>query len=289
MLLLPKFEYFEPATIGEACSLLAQYKGEAKALAGGTDLLVKMKTGVIKPRCLVNLKNIADLEYIEDNAGNGLSIGALTSIHNLIMSPFIGNKFGILSQAIRLMGTAQTRSMATVGGNLCNASPAAATATPLVALGAEAKIAGPGGERTVPVEKFFTGPGKTVLETGEILTGVKIPNMQPYSGGRYLKLSLRKNELAVVSVAVLMNIRDNHCYKARIALGAVAPTVIRANRAEKILEGKIPSEDLITEASIAASEEARPISDIRSTAEYRIEIIKVLTKRAIKQVLESVR
>ena len=290
MFLLPKFNYFEPNTTAEACSLLAKYVGEAKALGGGTDLLVKMKTGVIKPRYIVNLKSIPDLGYIEDNDENGLGIGALTTIRELMMAPFIDNRFGILSQAIRQMGTAQTRSMATIGGNLCNASPAAATTTPLVALGAEAKIAGQGGERIVPLEQFFIGPGKTVLESDEILTGINVPNIRTHSGGKYIKLSLRKNELSVVSVAVLiiLDAQNNRCKEARIALGAVAPTVIRANRAENILEGEVLGDDLITEASIAASEEARPISDMRSTAEYRTEIVKVLTGRAIKQVLESV-
>lgn len=288
MLLLPKFDYFEPRTVAEACSLLGQYGEEARVLAGGTDLLVKMKTKVIEPRFIVNLKSIPNLSYINYSNKKGLRVGALTTIHDLAMASVIEKRFGILGEAIRLMGTAQTRSMATIGGNLCNASPAAATATPLVALGAEARIASPNGERVVLLEQFFTGPGKTVLESDEILTEISVPNLRPYSGWSYLKLSLRRKELAVVSVAVVITLdaRSGRCRQARIVLGAVAPTVIRVQRGEVVLEGKVVGDDLIEEACLAALEEARPISDVRSTAEYRREMVRVLTRRAAKQALE---
>ena len=291
MLLLPKFDYFEPETVAEACSLLGQYRDEVKALAGGTDLLVKMKLKVIRPRFIANLKRIPGLRYIENSNEKGLKIGALTTIRDMATALVTDKRFGVLAEAVRSMGTAQTWNLATIGGNLCNASPAAATAAPLVALGAEATITGTRGERSVLVEQFFTGPGETCLRSDEILTEISLPHPQPHSGGAYLKLSLRRRELAVVAVAVMITLdaQDDRCKQARVVLSAAAPTVMRAHDAEAVLEGKIVGNDSIEEASLAAAEEARPISDSRSSEDYRREMIMVLFRRAAKQAVELAR
>ena len=288
MLRLPKFEYFEPETIEEACSLLSQYKEKAKVIAGGTDLLVKMKQSMEKPRYLISLKRIGRLKYFDYDDRGGLRIGALVTLSELAASPIISQKFSILSQAVRTLASRQVRNRATLGGNLCNASPAADTAPALIGLGSQVKTAGLTGERVVLLEDFFSGPGRTVLQSDEILIDIHVPRPLPRTGGVYLKLSPREKDLATVSVAAVITLdsEGKACKDAKVVLGAVAPTVIRSLKAEAVLKGKVIEEDVIQESAQMASQEARPISDVRASAEYRREMVSVLTKRAIKQALE---
>jgi len=288
MLRLPKFEYFKPNTVKEACIFLMENKGKARALAGGTDLLAKMKRREVAFRHLVSLSGISDLDYITYDTGDGLRIGALTTFKSLEDSLLIKDKFGIIAQAANTMASTQVRNIGTVGGNICNASPAADLVPPLMVLGAKVRIAGPDKERLISLEDFFRGPGMTVLEDGEVLTEIQVPPPLPHSGGTYLKISIRKKDLAVVGAGVLITIDspDGVCKGAKIALGAVAPTSIRAKKAEGVLEGKTLKEDLIEEASRVASTEAAPISDLRSSSEYRQEMIKVLVKRGINSSLK---
>jgi CO/xanthine dehydrogenase FAD-binding subunit len=282
---LPPFEYFAPKTVEEACSLLTQYSGQAHVLAGGTDLLVKMKQRRITPRFVINLKTIPDLDYIRYDETEGLRMGALVTIQSIKTSTIIRRKYNILNQAASGESTVQIRNQATIGGNLANASPAADGPVSLIALGAKVTIARTGGERAVVLEDFFTGPGQTLLQPGEIITEIQVPSPSPQSGGVYLKHSIRGVDIAIVGVGVVITLDGESCKDIKIALGAVAPTPIRARRAEDLLRGKALTPKLVEEAAQIASKEARPISDIRGYAEYRTKVVKVLTEKAIKQAI----
>jgi CO/xanthine dehydrogenase FAD-binding subunit len=282
---LPRFEYLSPQTVAEACSLLSKYGKSAKVIAGGTDLLVKMKERELAPQYLVGLKGINDLDYIEYDEVGGLRIGALTSNDSVAGSVVIREKFGLLSEAAAKIGTPQIRNMGTIVGNLCNAAPSADTAPPLIALGARVKLVSSKGERTVLLEEFFTGPGETVLQTNELLTEIQVPKPIPGTRGVYIKLFPRGAvDIAAVGVAVLLILSDDGtCSDAKIVLGAVAPTPVRANMAEAVIKGKQGKNGVIEEVAETAAEEARPISDVRCSADYRREMVKVLTRRALVQ------
>lgn len=282
-MLLPKFEYFAPKTMEEACSLLAKYKGEARVLAGGTDLLVQMKNREVIPRYLINIKDIPDLDYIRYDDKEGLRIGALTPIEALKTSTLIRRRFSILSQAAAVLGTVQIRNRGTIAGNLCNASPAAETAPALITLAAKARIVGVAGERAVALEDFFVAPGQTVLQAGEIVTEIQVPNLPSRSGGAYLKHSIKRMDIAIVGVGVVITLNGEVCNDIKIALGAVASTPIRAKKAEEIIRGQGLDSELMERAAQIASEESRPIDDIHSYAQYRKQMVKVLAKEAMKQ------
>ncbi len=288
-MLLPKFEYLAPQSVQETCSLLAQYKEKAKVIAAGTDLLVQMKQKEASPQYLIDIKHIPNLDYIRYDDKGGLQIGALTTIRALETSPLIREKFSILGQAAGLLGSTQIRNRATIGGNLCNAAPSAETASPLICLAAKVKIAGASGERIVALEDFFLGPGETVLQPDEILTEIQVPNTAALSTGVYIKHTVRKMmELAIVGVGVLItpNGDGRTCGDVRIVLGAVAPTPLRSNKAEEVLKGQQLSDELLEKAAQIASAESRPIDDVRSSAEYRRKMVKVLVRRALEQAAE---
>ncbi len=281
------FTYHEPQSISEACSILASYAGGAHVLAGGTDLIPKMKYGTLQPGALVNVKRLG-LTTIEDK-GQTVSIGALATLTEVIDSPVIATRLSLVKEAASQIACVRVRNVATIGGNLCNASPSADMAPPLMVLGAKAQITGPQGDRVVPLEEFFTGPGQTALTPGELLTGLEIPLLPAQSAAFYLRQSLRRAlDIAIVGAAVALNL-DNAgiCQSCRIALGAVAPTPIRARKAESVVIGQKLSGELIQEAAIAASSEARPITDVRGTAEYRRRIVSVLVQRALIRATEE--
>jgi carbon-monoxide dehydrogenase medium subunit len=282
-------QYLNPATIEDACSLALKYQGQAKIIAGGTDLLPRLKQHRLLPAYLINIKGIGQ-DYILFDKKEGLRIGALTTIRSIAASPLIMTGFSLLAQAAGQLGSAQVREQATIAGNLCNASPSAETAPPLIALGSQATITGADGKRTILIENFFLGPGRTVLRPGEILTEIQVRNLPPRSGGVYLKHTLRKAlDLAVVGVAVAVTLDGNILNDAKIALGAVAPTPIRARKAEELLRGKKISLELIQKAAKTASAESSPIDDIRSSADYRKKMIEVLVARAVSQAVEQVK
>ena len=282
-------EYFAPRTIEEACHLLSKYKEEARVIAGGTDLLVQMKHGDSLPKYIINITGIPGQDYIDYNDKAGLSIGALATIHSIEVSSLIQEKFNTLAQAARQLGTAQIRNRATIAGNLCNAAPSAELAPALIVLGARARIVGTAGERTALIEDFFAGPGQTVLKPDEILTEIQVPNLLPGSGGVYIKHTIRRAmDLAIVGVGVMLTVDRSVLNNVRIALGAVAPIPIRARNAEGILAGEKLDDDLLQKAGLIASEESSPINDVRSSADYRRKMVKVLVARAIKQAVEQV-
>ncbi len=284
-----RFEYYEPKTIKEAVELLAKYRGEAKILAGGTDLLVAMKQRVIEPKVIINIKRIRELRFIEDR-GDYLAIGATTTLREIEKNPVVKEKFPALLEAVKAMAGTQIRNMATIGGNLCNASPAADTAPPLIVYEAKVKIIGPRGERIVPVEKFFKWVKQTIMEPDELLTEIMIPYHPPNTGSAFIKIARVAMDLAKVNVAVALRVDDRNVVEwVRIALGSVAPTPVRAPSVEKALTGKEFKLETVEEAAKLVVNDISPITDIRSTAEYRREVSKVIVRDALIRAYNRVR
>jgi carbon-monoxide dehydrogenase medium subunit len=288
---MKRFNYFEPKTMDEAVQLLQQHNGQAMILAGGTDLLVEIKGKLHEPDHVVNIKRIPDLDHFDYEPGRGLRFGALVTARQIETWPVVQEKYAGLAQAVRELASIQVRNRATVVGNICRASPSADTLPPLIADGAHIRTFGPSGERTYLLEQFFTGPGKTVLEPAELATEVLVPDPPPHTGKVYIKHGRRKAmELATVGVALTLTVEDGRSdgriTDPRIVLGAVAPTPIRAPQAEALLEGNVLSDSLVEEVALTAMNESRPISDVRSSASYRREMVRVLTARAVRQAWE---
>jgi carbon-monoxide dehydrogenase medium subunit len=242
-----------------------------------------MKEKGLVPKYIVDLKRVPGLDGIRENVDGSVTIGALTTMFNVETSPVVRKKYSFLAQSAAEVGSIQIRNRATVGGNMANATPSADVAPALIALDATAQIAGVGGERTVALEQFFRGPGQTVMDADEILIGVTIPNTGADLVGEYIKFSPRDMmDLAYVGVAVAYRLGgDRTCTGVRIVLGAVAPTPIRASNSEAVVEGQILTEDLAAKAGDEAARESKPISDVRSSADYRRAMVGVMTKRAL--------
>ena len=283
-----RFEYLEPESIKEALVLLSRYQGRSKIIAGGTDLMLQMRNRFIRPEVVVDITRIPGLDSIAFDDPQGLRLGALTTIRVLETSVELQEKYSILSQAAGQLGSVAIRNVATVGGNLCNALPSAETSQALVSLSAHVRIIGPGGERTIPLEDFFIDVRKTVLQPDEILLEIIVPESPPCTYGRYIKHSPRGSiDLAVVNMAVLMTMAPDEqvCWDARIVMGAVFPTPLRARKAEEMLKGKRVDDALIDQVAQAASDEAHPRrGSIRGSFEYKKEMVRVLTRRAIREV-----
>lgn len=286
-MIIPEFEYVTPQSVQEACALLVQYGDSARVLAGGSDLLVKMKDGLMKPAYLVSLKNLDSLKAIRYETGTGVIIGARATHNEVMNNNLLQEKYRSVCEAAHSMAADQIRNIGTVGGNLVNAVPSADLPPILIALDARARIVGSSGERTISLEDFFLGPGKTVLEKGEILAEIIIPD-QPTTGSNYIKFGLRRaGALAVVGVASSVTVSNGTCRDVRVVLGAVAPTPMRARQAENVLRGKKISRELIDEAGRIAAAESKPINDIRGSIEYRRNLVNVLTRRSLKAAIEK--
>jgi carbon-monoxide dehydrogenase medium subunit len=285
LMTLPKFEYFSCKTLGEASALLSKYRGEAKVLAGGTDLLIKMKHKRAIPRYLVNIKRVPDLGTIRHDPEEGLRIGALTTIQAVRNAAIIKKRFTVLHEAACVLGTRQIRNLATLGGNLCNASPAAECAPALLTLDASARITGPDGERTVPLEAFFIGPDRSALQGDEILAEIQVPNPPLNAHGTYIKHSTRRIDVAIVGVAVVLTMEGDVCQDIRLALGAVGPTPMRAKKAEDALRGQRLGGEILEKAARIASEESLPIDDLRGEADYRAKMVEALVKEGIERAM----
>lgn len=237
---VPSFEYLRATSLDEACALLSSHGQRAKILAGGTDLLVKMKHRRLVPPYLIDIKRIPGLDYIRYEEGDGLRVGPLASIESVKRSLVVRKKYPVLHQAAAYMATIAIRNQATLVGNICNGSPSAETAPALIVLDAKARILGPGGERVVPVEDFFTGPGVTVLQPDEVVAELWVPEPQAGAGGAYHKHSLRRMDVAMVGVAALVVPDGEACGDIRIGLSAVAPTPIRAGERRACCGGRSP-------------------------------------------------
>ena len=277
-------EYFEPKSIGDALSLLAKHGAEAKVIAGGTDVMVDIKFKE-EPGCLVNIKKIPSLSGIHENGGS-LRIGALTTIREIETSALVREKLPVLWESSHQFASLQVRNTATIGGNICRASPSGETLAPLLVLEAKAVLAFSDGEKTEPFTSFFQGPGKSSVGVKGLLTEIEIPYPPPGSKSVYLKHAVRgAMDIAMVGVAVLItpDAGKNNIQDVRIGLGAVAPTPIRAPKTEALLRGKPLGAVLLKEAAILAAAESSPISDQRSSAENRRWIVEALTRRGLKQ------
>jgi carbon-monoxide dehydrogenase medium subunit len=285
------FDYCEPSSLREALSLLAEHRERARVLAGGTDLFLRLRTGAVRPSVVLDLKRVPGLDGIRDTEAGGLRIGALTPHADLEASEAVRVRYPALALAARCVAGVQIRNRGTVGGNLCNASPAADLATPLLAFGALVRVAGPDWDREVPLETFFAGPGRTVLAANEILTEVVLPPPAAWTGSDFQRSVRTAVDIALVNVAVCLTLEagDGQCREARMALGAVAPTPVLAPQAVAALRGQHLGPEAIAEAARRAATEARPITDVRATAEYRRDQVEVLVARALARAWEAAR
>ena len=325
---LPRFDHVAAKSLQEACQLLTEHHG-ARAIAGGTDILAKLRRRAINTSLLVGLKHIAGLDRIEIERTRGLTLGATVLLADIAMHPEIARLYPAVAAAARHTATVQIRNMGTIGGNICNASPCADNVPALIALDAEATIVGPSGEpRSSSLAEMFQGPGSTTLQPGELLAQITVGPPLANTGVAYERISARgRVDLSAVSVAVRVTLDGHKCAQARIVLGSVAPTVMRATSAELLLTGADMllkgaminqtrinedlldsagidqtrinedlldsagidqtriNEDLLDKVARQAAAESRPISDVRATAEYRREMVAVLTKRALRTAL----
>lgn len=287
---IKKFDYRAPRSLKQALEILDHHGEEARVLAGGTDLIVQMKQGTTHPACVVDVKKIPELNVLDWKLEDGLHIGAAVPISRLLTLPVVWEKYNILAQACSGIGSMQLRNRATIGGNICNAAPSADSAPPLLCLRAKAVMFSSKGVRAIPMEDFFLAPGKTARDNRELLVEIVIPTPESLSSGCYLKHGTReKMDIAVAGVASFLSLsaQDRKLKAVRIALGAVAPRPMRAPRAEAILTKNLLNRQNIEAAAEQAANEAEPISDLRGSAEYRREIVKVLTRRTLSKACES--
>lgn len=281
---LPKFEYFAPQSLAEAQQLLLTHGEDAYLLAGGTDLLVKMNHGLLKPGFVIALKHIKGLEAITFNPKEGLKIGATALLADVATHPDILLHYPAVAAAAHETANVQIRNMGTVAGNLCNAAPSADNAPVLLAMNAEAVISGAKGEKRLPLDQFFKGPGQNVLASGEILTAILVPAPDSGAGVSYQHISARgKVDISAVCVGVMVCMAGDKCRDVRIFLGAVAPVPMRAVKAEVLVRGNRLTEEIIETAGNVALDESQPITDVRSSADYRKKMVAVLTRRALTE------
>jgi aerobic carbon-monoxide dehydrogenase medium subunit len=283
-MLLPKFDYHEPATLAEACEVMAELGKRARPLAGGTDLIVNMKKRILSPQHVVSLGRLEELKRIESHEGT-VRIGALMSVADIAESPEVKGPYAALAHGASVLGSPLIRNLATVAGNLVSARPAADLPPSLMAYGARVVLRKKDGERFVALEDLIQGPGQTAMEPEEILTHIVLDTPPAGSGAAYIKLGTRKAlEISLVNVAAYLSLDESagSIASARIVMGAVGPTPLRGTSAEKLLIGENPSEHLFEKAGEAAQMDSRPIDDFRGSAEYRRAMVKVLTERTLR-------
>jgi len=280
------FEYFEPRTVGEATQILSDYGAKAQILAGGIDLIPRIQKGDIRAEYAVNIQKIPGLEHVGPDGKEGMTLGAMSRLRSIEVSKPIQNKYPILYEAIHQITSVQAKYMGTAVGNLCLATPASDVATSLLALGAQLKITGPGGDRIEPIETFYVDYRRTSLKRGEIVTAVVLPSPPPGTGTAFFNLVRTRADIAKVSAAAAISVQNGICGEVRIAIGAAAPTVFRAQKAEALFTGQKITPELIRDAAETAAGETKPITDLRSTATYRKEMAKVLVRRALEKALE---
>ena len=282
-----QFEYTKAASVEEALELLAAGGGEAKVLAGGTDLLVNIQEGLESPLELIDIGGVTELKGIEEKDGM-IELGPLVTHAEIIDSELLRKKAAVLVEACSEVGAVQIRYRATIGGNIATASPSGDTVPAFYVLGARVVLRGGEGEREIAIEDFFTGVKRTVLQPGELIVKIRFPVMPESARSFFRKLGQRKAlAIAKVSVAGYFDFKDEMVEEARIALGAVATTVIRAEKVEELLKGKKLSDELIAEAGRLTTEASKAITDIRSNAEYRDEMAGLLLTRGLKDILKS--
>lgn len=281
---MSRYDYHQPRTLEEAFQLKKTIP-ESLFISGGTDLMVRIKKKELRPNALISLRSIPNLSGVENS--EIIRIGAMTSISDLLNNSLLYEKYSVLIQAAKELGSVQIRNVATIGGNLCNGSPAADMVPPLLVLEAKVKLQSAQKSRDLPLEKFFRGPGETGLSPGEILTDILLEPLEHNTHGVFLKKGRTRMDLAVASVAALIRTEGNRCLKARIAAGSVAPVPMRLSKVEALLEGATLSQELLTEAQQLAAKSVSPITDVRSTKDYRCHLVGVLVKRALEKLLDE--
>lgn len=287
------FDYFEPTTLADASRLLKRFKGEARVLAGGTDLVPRMQRGLVRPKALVNLRKVPGLKDIKYKKGKGLTIGPLVTFSELIDDRVVGKWYPALTDTFCRIATPQVRNIATLAGNLSNAAPSADSAPILMAMDAKVTLYCPRGRtRTVKLEDFFTGPGCVVCRPGEILRSVTVPQPKARTGLSYIKHKTREAlEIAVVGVAAMVRLsrkRPVTVEDARIIVGACAPVPLRVPKAEAHLIGEQVVPEAVLMASREASERITPITDVRGSIEYRKDMTEARTKEALVEAIRQV-
>ena len=284
------FAYAAPADVAEATKLLAAAAGKAKLLAGGTDIIVQLREGLRDADLVIDVKKIPELMELDHSASRGLRLGAAVPCYLVYENADLAQAYPALADAARIIGGWQIQSRASIGGNLCNSSPAGDTIPPLIALGAQAVIAGPGGERKVNVDQFCVAPGRNVLEPGELLVRLELPASPPKTSSAYERFIPRNEmDIAVAGAAscVTLSSDGKTIERARIAVGAVAPTPKFAQEASEWIRGKPASEETFAQAGELAKKVASPITDMRGTVEYRVHLVGVLVKRTLMRAGES--
>jgi len=284
---LPEYEYHRVSSLEEAIELLAKLK-DVRVLAGGTDLIVDMKTGRYKPSHIIDISGLRELDYIRDS-GEALYIGALTTIQEILDSPIVAIKVPLLSMAAREFAYWQVRNVATIGGNLCNASPAADMAPPLLVYDAVLRAVSLRGERFIPISEFFLGPRQTALSPGELLTEVIVPYKGLEKAGlAYAKVRRRLgHDMSIVASAVAVKLEDGVISDVRIALNSVAPTPVRAYTVESAMRGEKPTYDLIERASELVAKDVAPITDVRAPAEYRLYMSRLVVRELLLEAVKK--
>lgn len=283
---MKRFDYLTPRNLNEALKMLSD-RPEATPLAGGTDILVQMKARSRPIEALLSLKRVPEVHQYSLNGT--LTLGSAVTVGQIAANPQIQRDYTALAIGSGLIGSVQVRNMATVGGNLCTAAPSADTAPPLLVLGAQLVIASSQGERVVPLETFFLGPGRTILQPSELVKEVLLSKPQTRTGSFYIRHTPRAGmDIAVVGVAAAITLNtDDIIVNARLALGAVAPIPMRAATAEALLPGHRLTDDLLQEVGNTASHEAEPIDDLRASAEYRRHLVNILTQRALRKAMSN--
>lgn len=278
----PHFDYLAPTTVDEAVAALVKGGKDTRVMAGGTDLMVKIRHRALLPKQIVSLKRIAGLDAITFDKKTGLTIGATALLADVANHPMIRRYYPTVAAAAESTANVQVRNMGTVVGNLCNASPSADNAPTLVAMGATVNIIGPAGGRGMPLDEFFRGPGVTALEAGEIVTSVLVPTPPAGMGTAYLSISQRGLlDCSAIGLGAMVTMDGDRCTDARIVVAACAPVPLRTRGAEKMLIGKKLTDDLIRQAAQKTSEETSPITDVRASADYRYKVTAVLAIRAL--------
>jgi len=283
---MKRYAYYQPASLDEAFGLMKKYEGRARYVAGGTDAMIRVKQSVWRPEALISLRGIKDLCGIRKN-GDSLRLGGMTLWREVETDPLVLRHAPALADAASMVANPQIRNVATLGGNLCNAAPSADGAPPLMVMEAVLTIAGPNGEREVPISEFFQGPGQHCMAPGEVLTAIVIPDMPPRTGTAFFKSGRVTQDIAIANVAVCVEMQNGVCKKCRVAAGAVGPVPMRLKGVEALVAGKEITPELLLLVQDKASGEVSPITDVRSTEIYRRTITGVMVKRALEQALEQ--
>lgn len=283
------FDYFEPKSLEEACTLLKEHGDDARVIAGGTAMVIWMRQRLLNPRVVISLANIANFESIRFNEKDGLRIGAGARHRDIELAPVVEQRYPILHETFRKVAQPRIRNMGTIGGNLVQGDPLTDPGASLIALDAEITLMHAGGKRVLPLEQFFVDYYQTDLQPGEILTEVHVPPPAPGLRWSHIKFMPRSQEdFATVGVALTLRTKGDLCEDVRLALNSVAPTILRAKQAEAVLRGQRLAEPLVLKMAEVASTEIDPMDDNRGSAEYKRELVRVLVRRAAQEALQRI-